>query len=387
MKLYWRLVFIIFIEILGYSSLSWSQSEMLNNQLWAPPDYSALNKSTIDYEKSPFSVPAELNDEVQFWIDIYSKYTTRQGVFHRLGRTDEVLGEIDLTDIYANQKWSKIRQEKEAELLIKRQRAHIAQMHGIKNVKQIRLQMGLKDRMLEAIQLSGLYLPMMEKVFQEENLPVELTRVVFVESSFNISAGSKVGASGLWQIMPRVAQQYKYIKPSQDLRSHPYFATRLAAKLFKLNYQILQSWPLAVTAYNHGVGGMQKLVRKYKSRDIGDLIGKAKGGRGSFGFASRNFYATFLAALHVEAHANLYFPEPILKKSSIGSRQVYLTKKMSYVKLLQLFEQDRSKLVLYNPHLKRSLLRSGQDIPASTLVSLPVGSELQTGLFREADAH
>jgi len=358
-----------------------AQSEAEANQLWSPPDYQSLNQGAIGYAENPFLVPESLKDEVQFWIDIYSKYTTRQGVFHLSGRTDQILGTIDLTDVYSNQQWSKIRQEKEAEVLIRRQKRRIAQENHIQNVNHVRLQMGLKDRMLEAIQLSGYYLPLMEKIFQEENLPVELTRVVFVESSFNIEAGSKVGANGLWQIMPRLAKKFKYLKPSYDLRRHPLYSTRLAARIFKENYQILKSWPLAVTAYNHGVGSLHRIVRKYKSNDINYLTENVHSKK-SFGFASRNFYVTFLAALHVEANANLYFPEPLMKKSELKLRNVYLKKNMKYEALLDLFDQDRKKMKLYNPHIKSSLMKPGRSWPVSTLVNLPYTQTIELGAFR-----
>jgi len=135
---------------------------------------------------------------------------------------------------------------------------------------------------------------------------VELTRLAFVESSFNIMARSKVGASGIWQIMPYTARPYKMISTSVDKRNHPLEATKFAAKLLRDNYNMLESWPLAVTGYNHGPTGVKKMTKAYKTRDIATLIENVESRR-SFGFASRNFYACFLAALEVERKANIYF--------------------------------------------------------------------------------
>ena len=325
---------------------------------------------TENYNSKTFAVPESLKSEVDFWIKIYTKYTTLQGVFHYSGDTEMVLGELDLTQVYANQKWSLIRKEKESEIIIRRQKKILAQKYNLKDTKKIRLQMGLKDRMQEAIKISGRYLPMMEKIFAEKKLPLELTRVVFVESSFNTSAGSKAGASGLWQIMPRVAKAYKYMSPAQDLRNHPVYATQLAAKILKQNYQILKSWPLAVTAYNHGVGSLGKIAKKYKSNDIAFLIENVSSKK-SFGFASRNFYATYLAALHVEKNANLYFPEPIYKDDEMQISYFKLSKKVSYDKLLNLFNNDKAKLRLYNPHIHLAYLRQGRSIPAQVIINLP----------------
>ena len=71
------------------------------------------------------------------------------------------------------------------------------------------------------------------------------------------------------------------------------------------NYSILQSWPLAITAYNHGVAGMRRAVRKTGSDDF-TQINREYQGR-TFGFASRNFYLAFIAALEVEQNADQYF--------------------------------------------------------------------------------
>ncbi len=338
---------------------------------WSAPQWNQT--ATDGYNEKTFTVPENLKSEVDFWIKIYTKYSTQQGIFHYSGDTEIILGELDLSSVYANSNWSLIRKEKESEIIIRRQKIMLAQKFKIKDIRKIRLQMGLKDRMQEAIKISGRYLPMMEKVFAEKKLPLELTRLVFVESSFNILAGSKVGASGLWQIMPRVARPFKYLSPVQDLRNHPVYATQLAAKILKQNYQILKSWPLAITAYNHGVGSLGKLVKKYKSNDIAYLINNVSAKR-SFGFASRSFYATYLAALQVEKNANLYFPEPIYKDEEMKISYLKLSKNIKYEKLLAAFNQDKAKLKLYNPHIKTAYLKIGKTIPARVVVNVPKGN-------------
>jgi membrane-bound lytic murein transglycosylase D len=70
---------------------------------------------------------------------------------------------------------------------------------------------------------------------------------------------------------------------------------------------VLPSWPLALTAYNHGLGGVQRARASVASDDLGVLVTRYEGP--GFGFASRNFYAEFLAALHVSRNVDTYFPE------------------------------------------------------------------------------
>lgn len=346
------------------------EDKVLTEQ-WRPPEFTVQN--FLGYQNDTFNVPEGMQKEVDFWVRIYAQYTTRQGVFHFKNDLENILGEIDLSQIYARQDWSAVRKELEAEIVVKRQKRILAKRLKV-DPSRIRLQMGLKDRMLKAIELSGLYLPMMERVFKEENIPLELTRVVFVESSFNIRAGSKVGASGLWQIMPLVAKKSKYIDKAHDLRQDPYYSTKLAALILKQNYQILQSWPLAVTAYNHGVGSLGKIVKKYKSNDISYLIKNVESKK-SFGFASRNFYATFLAALYVESHANLYFPEPILKEAEIKFKDIKIKKAVKFEELLLAFDNDKEKLMQYNPQLNSKFLKSKGKIPKGTVINFPRDSK------------
>lgn len=342
------------------------EDKVLTEQ-WSPPEFSV--QDFLGYQSDTFSVPEGMQKEVDFWIRVYSQYTTKQGIFHYKNDLENILGEIDLTQIYSRQDWSAVRRELEAELVVKRQKRILAKRLKV-NPNKIRLQMGLKDRMLKAIELSGRYLPLMERVFKEENIPLELTRVVFVESSFNIRAGSKVGASGLWQIMPIIAKKSKYIHQAYDLRQDPYYSTKLAAHILRQNFQILQSWPMAVTAYNHGVGSLGKIIKKYKSNDISYLIKNVESKK-SFGFASRNFYATFLAALYVESHANLYFPEPILKEAEMKFKDIRLKKSVKYEELLLAFDNDKEKLKQYNPQLNFSFLKSKRRFPKGTVINFP----------------
>ncbi|WP_141733602.1 lytic transglycosylase domain-containing protein [Oligoflexus tunisiensis] len=161
----------------------------------------------------------------------------------------------------------------------------------------VRSQGGLADTFEDAYRTSELYLPRMERIFRNHGLPPELTRIVFVESMFNLKARSKVGASGVWQLMPRTARAYLRVNRHVDERNSPLKATEAAAKILRANYRQLGNWPLAITAYNHGLGGMKRAVLQTRSRKLSDIIQEYRSP--SFGFASSNFYAEFLAAVRV----------------------------------------------------------------------------------------
>lgn len=233
---------------------------------------------------------------------------------------------------------------------------------------RIRSQSGLADTFLQAAATAQRYLPYMEKVFAQNGLPVKLTRLPFVESMFNTGARSKVGASGIWQFMPETARLYMHVDGRMvDERNSPWKATRGAARLMIDNFQMLRSWPLAVTAYNHGAAGMERAVRELGSQDLGDIIAGYQSK--SFGFASRNFYAEFLAA------ANSY--ELLIKRHKLPKvtrdhsiEFVSLPRKASVTEILHASKIPSSRLAELNPCLlpqafnkhKRRALPQGYEV-------------------------
>ena len=160
---------------------------------------------------------------------------------------------------------------------------------------KIRGQAGLREEFISASNRSLKYIDQMEKIFESHGIPKSLTRIAFVESMFNEKAVSKVGASGIWQFMPSTAKDFLIVNDHIDERNSPIKATEAAAKLLKANYRLLKTWPLAVTAYNYGAGGLLKAIRKHSTRDWNVIATNHKSK--TFGFASRNFYAEFVAAM------------------------------------------------------------------------------------------
>jgi membrane-bound lytic murein transglycosylase D len=149
----------------------------------------------------------------------------------------------------------------------------------------------------------------MEQIFVSEyGLPKELTRIPFIESSFDYTAYSSVGAAGIWQFMPRTARSHKLLVGSFiDERRDPIKATRAAAEYLRSAYRSLGAWPLAITSYNHGVGGVRSKVSKAGTNDIAELVEHPT--ERYFGFASSNFFPEFLAALEIFDDHKRYFPE------------------------------------------------------------------------------
>lgn len=325
-------------------------------------------------KKSIFQIDQGLERRVQFWVKIYSYYSESQGVFHKTDSPAEILGEIDLSEIESNSVLSASEKSKKINKYIETERKRIAKQYKLSN-SQFRLQMGLKERMEKAFYNAGKYLPMMEKVFAAQKLPTELTRIPFVESSFNINAQSKVGASGLWQIMPSVAKPEGYIQKNYDKRNHPYYSTVLAAEIFKQNFRSLKSWPLAITAYNHGLTGVRKMKVKAESPLIADLISSEKKTR-TWGFASENFYSCFLAVLEVERRAEDLFGSDLLTARPLYTKNIRLAHHTPKSDVLKIFGGSSAKLKSYNPHIRWSRFAKAKLFPAGLPLIVPENARL-----------
>jgi membrane-bound lytic murein transglycosylase D len=178
----------------------------------------------------------------------------------------------------------------------------------------MRFQGGMRSRFAESLVRSWSYLPELEQIFADAGLPLELTRLPHIESSFENHALSKVGAAGMWQIMPATGRRYLRVDRVVDERLHIPTATRAAAQILRENYEKLGNWPLAITAYNHGANGMKQAVDTVGTTDFGIIVQRYRGPL--FGFASQNFYAEFLAALDLSQNYKQYFGDLLFAEPS-----------------------------------------------------------------------
>jgi len=161
----------------------------------------------------------------------------------------------------------------------------------------IRVQQGQREKWDAGVRRARGLMPRIVSILRRHNVPVELAALPMVESTFNPAAHSKVGAAGLWQFIRSTGRSYLTITRKRDDRHDPIRSTEAAARLLKHNYEALGSWPLAIVAYNHGKAGIQTAKEQLGSDAVEDIIARYNGPR--FGFASRNFYPEFLAALEL----------------------------------------------------------------------------------------
>jgi membrane-bound lytic murein transglycosylase D len=368
---------------------------------WRATDFTK-QEGALGWTPTAFAIPRGLEVNVAFWLDIYTKYTTDQGVIHDQEHIDLIYETLDFTSIMMRTDINIFKKE-----LMKTKRVKDAK-ERVKNLLQklndttdpeglnaeerkvwdyfakfdnkkkfseamgkdrVRFQLGQRDRVIQGIFFSGRYLEDFEKVFKEAGLPLELSRLPFVESSFNVMARSKVGASGLWQIMPYTARGYMMMNKAIDKRNHPVEGARMAAKLLRGNFRMLGMWPLAVTGYNHGPTGVLRLTKIHKSKEIGDLF--PRGAKKRLGFASRNFYASFMAIIEAERNAPKYFGN-VQWSQPLASVDVKLPFAIKYTDVLRWFDGDDRRAQIFNPHITSDARKGKFPLPTGALISVPL---------------
>jgi membrane-bound lytic murein transglycosylase D len=367
-------------------------------ELAPTPVLSPAPTSALGAGNPHFTPDDRLKAQVQFWVDIYGKYSNQQAVVHDAKYIDLVYEVVDFTSSRdqsassprakaVKKKWRdallsvhRKQQKGEAltgdELTVWRLFEKINEPDKFLNAahrKRLRYQLGQKNNFLDGLRASSRYLPHFERVFSEAGLPLELTRLPFVESSFNLKARSKVGASGIWQFMRSTGRLYLKINDRVDERNDPIRASEAAARLLKLNYESLGRWPLAVTAYNHGRKGMMRAVRKVGSDSLEDLIESYKSR--SFGFASSNFYACLLAAIEVERNAEKYFG-PVQRDQPLRFVEVELPTSVNFKKMAELMSLDVEPIVELNPGVADSVWKGRQPLPARYRLRMPDDGKL-----------
>ena len=174
----------------------------------------------------------------------------------------------------------------------------------------IHTQQGIKERFRDGVVRSGRYVEQFRRIMASQGVPEELALLPLVESSFQ-NVRSKAGAVGMWQFTSGTGRSYMRITSKVDERLDPVRSSEAAARLLRDNYSALGVWPLAITAYNHGRGGMLSAQKAHGS-DLPTIINDYRGN--VFGYASMNFYSEFIAAVEVYESYPQYFGDLALER-------------------------------------------------------------------------
>src|SRR5215468_6000397 len=148
-------------------------------------------------QEPSFPVPGELVGAVEFWKQIFSRFSSQEVVF---------FDPFDLGKIY-----SVVRapENDEGRSIIEKKRLRIIADYALNEEDgRIRAQRGAKEMFLSGLKISGRYVQPMQNIFRAEGLPVDLAYLPLVESSFNVRARSSVGAVGMCSLCPIRARNF-----------------------------------------------------------------------------------------------------------------------------------------------------------------------------------
>ncbi|MGE5306431.1 MAG: transglycosylase SLT domain-containing protein [Alphaproteobacteria bacterium] len=312
---------------------------------------------TKDADENPFPLLPGLENAVEFWKRIFTEYSLSQLVFFDNSDMSKIYEVMDIGEASRTQAY------------IDGERARIAAANEV-DIDRVKAQRGVKERTMEGLKRSGRYIAQMQQIFKERNLPVELTYLPLVESSYDLTARSFVGALGIWQFMPGTGRQFMRVNKLVDERRDPIESTRAAASLLAQNYQALGNWPLALTAYNYGAGGLARAVEEIGSDNLVDLIRNYQ--HPYWGFAPKNFYAEFLAAVDIARNVEQYFPELELHPPTM-IQEVEVKKATSVAALARSRGMTQQQLLAWN----HALSPKTKLIPAGYRLKLPVDAKAE----------
>ena len=343
---------------------------------------------------SSFPQPDGLSDSVAFWKRVYAGWSQNEIVFHdqddlsriyrviqvpahgkrQNGKTRAQTIKIAKKEIQvALSRLQRKRPSTDAELSavekeIFNNLKEIDDPKKYKRFRSMRAQNGLRERFEEGYRYAGAFEAQVRTILEENGLPGSLVALAYVESLMNPKATSRSGAVGVWQFMPETGKEYVHVNRMIDERKDPILATEAAAKYINTALKNVGPWPVAITSYNVGRAGMRKVIRAMGTNDLGVIYKKYR--RGFFGFAARNYYASFLAVHDVLKNVESHLPG-VEQNPAWSYHVVRAPADITVKNLVKKMSIDKNALLTMNPSWGRNLQKSRTALPQGLPIRIP----------------
>ncbi|HEX7927825.1 MAG TPA: LysM peptidoglycan-binding domain-containing protein, partial [bacterium] len=340
---------------------------------------------------NPFPSGPTIDKQQKLWVRVFTKLGSDRGVIHDGRSNDPMYEELDLTDLkpkeqkqfikhrlgevaaYLRDAADAMEQKKDLDEQTKRLVSQLPPNLSPDDIREysrnLRFQRGLSDRFRGGVVRSGSFDAEIRRTLAEFDVPEDLVNLPHVESSYNNATRSHAGAIGIWQFTRGTGKLFMTVGNEVDERLDPLIAARAAAKFLRQNYERLGTWPLAITAYNHGPQSLEKIVGRMGTTDLNYLIDHYDGPL--FKFASKNFYAEFLAARHVATNYATYFGD-VERNTPFIFKRVDLPFFMDFERAAQLLGINKTTLADLNPSLRQPVLTGTRYIPKGYRLRIPV---------------
>jgi len=134
--------------------------------------------------------------------------------------------------------------------------------------RELLLSLWNQPQVLLWLKRSRRYLPYIEQMLAEHDMPDDLKYVAIIESDLRPHAGSRKGAVGFWQFMKGTGRKYGLVITSDiDERRNFFASTEAALRHFRALHVLFGSWTLAAAAYNMGEAGLMAEILEQETRD------------------------------------------------------------------------------------------------------------------------
>ena len=191
----------------------------------------------------------------------------------------------------------------------------------------------------------NLYFPMFEEQLQNRKIPLELKYLPIIESRLDPEAVSRVGATGLWQLMFYTGLENGLKLNSYiDERMDPLKSTIAAAKYLEKLYKIHSDWNLALASYNAGPRTISKAIKRsggYKNYwNLRPFLPRE----------TANYIPSFIATMYILEYAEehgIAIKQPPNTKPKIDT--IYVKNQISFEHISSFLNISKEIIKKYNP--------------------------------------
>ena len=105
------------------------------------------------------------------------------------------------------------------------------------------------------IKRANRFFPILEPILKQYGVPDDFKYLAVIECNLDLRAQSGAGAAGLWQLMPKTAQQFGLeVNDEVDERFQIEKSTAAACKYFKSAFAKYKNWTTVAASFNAGMG-------------------------------------------------------------------------------------------------------------------------------------
>lgn len=178
------------------------------------------------------------------------------------------------------------------------------------------------------------YAPYIRQELAKAGLPQDLVWLAMVETQYRPAAKSPAGATGMWQFMSSTGKRRGLrIDRYVDERNNWERCTQAAVAHLKDLHAMFGEWPLAISAYNMGEGGLERAIAAAGGeRDLWRILASPAGQR-HMRMETRKFYprlvATIIVASSPERYGFTLDPEPPINTVRVPVNGMYSLAKLN----------------------------------------------------------